>query len=208
MVLSCLYMATRSQKRVVRTRRSLMDAGLSAFTEYGVDASTIEMITERADLGKGTFYRYFSDKETLLLALIEQAVDGLLEAIKKAVGTPRNLEEVLHGLVRGHMDFFLNNREGYVLLFQGRVLLKLDREVGEIGEPYHRYLAGLEALVRPFAPAVDPVKVRRLACAVAGFVSGFLSFAMIAMDPDSLERNIEPMRKAFVDGMMAFMGRP
>ncbi len=184
-----------------------MEAALTTFTEYGVDASTIEMITDRADLGKGTFYRYFSDKETLLLALIEQSVDNLLDAVKKAVGTPQNLEEVLNGLVRGHMNFFLNNREGYVLLFQGRMLLKLDREVADIEEPYLRYLAGIEDLVHPFAPTVEPVKIRRLACAVAGFVSGFLSFAMIVMDPDTLDKNLGPMRKAFVDGMTTFMGR-
>lgn len=202
-----VFMVTRSQKRVVRTKQSLMVGALSAFTEYGIDASTIEMITERADVGKGTFYRHFSGKDEILLALIEEAVDQLLDAIRKAVSARKNLEDVLQGLVRAHMSFFLDNREEYVLLFQGRMLIKLDREITDIEEPYRRYLDGIEALVRPYVPSVEPVRVRRLACAVAGFVSGFLSFAMIAMEPETLEKNLEPIRKAFVDGMTAFMGR-
>ncbi|MBN1816995.1 MAG: TetR/AcrR family transcriptional regulator [Sedimentisphaerales bacterium] len=180
---------------------------MAVFTDCGVDASTIEMITERADLGKGTFYNHFSDKGEILGALIQHAIDQLLEGIGKYSSLSANLEQALEGLVKAHTRFFLDHREGYVLLFQGRVLLKLDREVGEIEEPYLRYLREMENLLQPFVPSVEPVKVRRLACAMAGSVSGFLSFAMITMEAAEIEKNMEPMRKAFVESMIAFMGR-
>ena len=200
----------RTQRRASKTRSRLLKAALSVFAETGTDAATIEMITQRADLGKGTFYRHFADKNEIVGTLIEQCVDDLVEAISRTAGQPRSLQEALDGLVNGHVEFFLSRQEEYILLFQGRVLLRLDREVAnEIEQPYVTYLQRVEELVRPFVPQpVDGLKVRRLACAVAGFVSGYLSFAMITMEPQAVRESMEPMRGAFLGGMIGFMERP
>jgi len=180
------------------------------FAEIGMDAATIEMITQRADLGKGTFYRHFADKNEIVGVLIERCTDDLVEAISQAAGHPKSLREALDGLVNGHMEFFLGHPDEYVLLFQGRMLLKLDRGlVYELDQPYEHYLNRIEELVRPFLPTpVDSIKIRRLACAIAGFVSGFLSFAMITMEPRTVRESIEPMRGAFLGGVVGFMERP
>jgi len=179
------------------------------FAEVGTDAATIEMITQRADLGKGTFYRHFADKSEIIGTLIEQSVDELVEAISRAAGQPRSLQEALDALVNGHVEFFLAHQDEYVLLFQGRMLLKLDRGLPcDIERPYEGYLHRVEELVGPFLPQpVDVVKIRRLACAIAGFVSGFLSFAMITMEPQAVRESIGPMRGAFLSGVVGFMER-
>jgi len=197
----------RTQRRASKTRTRLLKAALSVFAEVGTDAATIEMITQRADLGKGTFYRHFVDKNEIVGALIEQCVSGLLEIISKAVGEPHSLREALDGFVSGHVEFFLSRQEEYILLFQGRMLLKVDRGVTcDIERPYEDYLHCVEELVWPFLPKpVDEVKIRRLACAVTGFVSGFLSFAMITMKPEAVRESMEPMRDAFLGGVLSFM---
>jgi AcrR family transcriptional regulator len=200
----------RTQRRASKTRGRLLKAALSVFAETGTDAATIEMITQRADLGKGTFYRHFADKNEIIGVVIEQCVDDLVDAISRTAGQPRSLQEALDGLINGHVEFFLGRQDEYVLLFQGRVLLRLDREVaGDIEQPYVAYLQRVEELVRPFVPQpVDSLKVRRLACALAGFVSGYLSFAMITMEPQAIRESMEPMRGAFLSGMVGFMERP
>jgi AcrR family transcriptional regulator len=200
----------RTQRRASRTRVRLLKAALSLFAEVGTDAATIEMITQRADLGKGTFYRHFADKNDIVGALIEQCVGDLLGVISHAVGEPHSLQEALDGLVDGHVEFFLSRQDEYILLFQGRMLLKLDRGVAcDIERPYEDYLHCVEELVGPFLPKpVDDVKMRRLACAVTGFVSGFLSFAMITMKPQMVRESIKPMRDAFLGGVVSFMEQP
>jgi AcrR family transcriptional regulator len=200
----------RTQRRASKTRNRLLTAALSVFAETGTDAATIEMITQRADLGKGTFYRHFADKNEIISVLVEQCVNDLVDAISRTAGQPRSLQEALDGLVNVHVEFFLNRQEEYILLFQGRVLLRLDREVAnDIERPYVVYLQRVEELVKPFVPQpVDSLKVRRLACAVAGFVSGYLSFAMITMEPQAVRESMEPMRGAFLSGMIGFMERP
>jgi AcrR family transcriptional regulator len=53
---------TRMQKRARKTRKKLKKAALDVFSEKSVDAATVEEITEKADVGKGTLYQHFADK--------------------------------------------------------------------------------------------------------------------------------------------------
>ncbi len=62
-------------RRVLRTRRALQDALIQLILEKGYDAVTIEEITDRADLGRTTFYLHFRDKEELFM----QAIDTICE---------------------------------------------------------------------------------------------------------------------------------
>ncbi len=71
-------------RRVSRTRRRLKDALFSLILEKGYDSVTIEDITERADLGRTTFYLHYRDKEDLLRESIDAITQELLEQV--AVG--------------------------------------------------------------------------------------------------------------------------
>lgn len=69
----------RPDRRVSRTRRQLRDALFTLILEKGYDAVTVEEITERADLGRTTFYLHYHDKEDLLVESIGELVDDLVE---------------------------------------------------------------------------------------------------------------------------------
>lgn len=71
----------RVDRRVSRTRRQLKSALFALILEKGYDAVTIEDITDRADLGRTTFYLHYKDKEELLLESIKAIADDLLEQI-------------------------------------------------------------------------------------------------------------------------------
>jgi AcrR family transcriptional regulator len=66
--------ATRHERRRRKTRRQLVDASVALVLEKGYEAVTIQDITDRADLGRGTFYLHFKDKEESVWSAIE---DGL-----------------------------------------------------------------------------------------------------------------------------------
>jgi len=50
----------RQSRRVKATRLKLLNAARDMFAEKGFDSTTIDDITERADVGKGTFYYHWS----------------------------------------------------------------------------------------------------------------------------------------------------
>jgi len=51
-------------------RRALMQAAYELFLERGTDKTSIEQITARAKVAKGTFYLYFADKGVLTQSLV------------------------------------------------------------------------------------------------------------------------------------------
>jgi len=63
-------MARRLDRRVQRTRKLLRDAIMSLILEEGYDAISIQDITEKANLGRATFYLHHKDKDELLADLI------------------------------------------------------------------------------------------------------------------------------------------
>jgi len=79
-----LMQEKKPDRRINRTRRMLKDALLSLILEKGYDAVTVEDITERADLGRTTFYLHYKDKEDLLLESIETIANELVKYISQS----------------------------------------------------------------------------------------------------------------------------
>jgi AcrR family transcriptional regulator len=61
----------RTQGR--KTVRRLLDAAATVFASSGYQAATVEQIASEAGVARGTFYKYFTDKLDVLLALAEEA---------------------------------------------------------------------------------------------------------------------------------------
>ncbi len=64
-------MATETGLRGIkkqRTRDALVDAAFALASEHGIDATTVDMIAERAQVSRRTFFRYFSSKEAVVFA--------------------------------------------------------------------------------------------------------------------------------------------
>src|SRR6266700_5592518 len=59
-------------RRTARTRQLLRQASIEVMQEKGFTATSVQEITERANVNRGTFYAHFSDKYALLEALIRE----------------------------------------------------------------------------------------------------------------------------------------
>lgn len=66
-------------RRVQRTRKSLQESFLALILEEGYDEISIQDITEKANLGRATFYLHFKDKDELLLEVMNQLIIDFLE---------------------------------------------------------------------------------------------------------------------------------
>jgi AcrR family transcriptional regulator len=88
----------RRQRRSAEIRERLFRAALSLFAEKGFSETTVEDITEAADVGKGTFFNYFPSKDHLLLAFGEMQLTKLEAAIEAARRTNEPMPEFLRSL--------------------------------------------------------------------------------------------------------------
>ena len=56
------------ERNATRTREHIVAAAIALFVEQGYDATTMEQIAARAEVGTSTLYRYFPTKERLAVA--------------------------------------------------------------------------------------------------------------------------------------------
>ena len=87
-------------RRARRTRRLLKEALFALILEKGYDTVTIEDITDRADLGRTTFYLHYRDKEELLIESIDSMAEELLARLPTPAWYKENAEPGSSGLVR------------------------------------------------------------------------------------------------------------
>jgi AcrR family transcriptional regulator len=197
---------TRQQRRTSQTHTKLLDAARQVFAERGLDLARIDEITERADVGKGTFYYHFGTKGELVNQLIRQVLGELSAAIEVKCNGASKLTEVLDSLMQAHVEFFSARWEDFVLFFQSRSDLALEQGYDGIETPFLEYLERIEKLLERVVKRRLPQAVlRRTACAVAGFVSGYYSFAAIASPDEDIDRMFRPLRRAMVASLATFV---
>lgn len=76
------------KERVKHEReQEILAAARDVFAEHGFEKASIDDITERVGIGKGTVYLHFSSKEDILLALMQQTVETLVDTCRTALAT-------------------------------------------------------------------------------------------------------------------------
>ena len=79
---------SRRERKKMETRQALLQAAWTLFRDQGFDEATIQEITERADVAKGTFFNYFSSKDALLGEVLLWRFSQLHEALDTGRGAP------------------------------------------------------------------------------------------------------------------------
>lgn len=109
---------SRHERRRLQTRKLLMQATLQLVLEKGFDAISIQDITDRADLGRGTFYIHFKDKEEVVWTAFQELFRELEQEAHNQLD--RNMPQVeYYGLLNifRHAE---NNRDLYRVMFGGQ----------------------------------------------------------------------------------------
>lgn len=88
----------RRERRTAETRERLFRAALDLFAKKGFAETTVEDITEAADVGKGTFFNYFPSKEHILLAFGEMQLAKLEAAVKEVRTSGESMPQFLRSL--------------------------------------------------------------------------------------------------------------
>jgi AcrR family transcriptional regulator len=88
----------RRARRSAETRERLFRAALDLFAIKGFTETTVEDITESADVGKGTFFNYFPSKDHILLAFGEMQLAKLESAVLEARASHEPMPQFLGSL--------------------------------------------------------------------------------------------------------------
>ena len=70
------------EKKAQKVREAIYDAMLTLAERNGYDAATLEQVAERAEVGISTVYRYFANKDAILLDPIESNLTALADQFR------------------------------------------------------------------------------------------------------------------------------
>ncbi|GMV94756.1 MAG: hypothetical protein AMXMBFR82_45340 [Candidatus Hydrogenedentota bacterium] len=89
----------RRDRRKAEVRARIIDASLELFSKQDYVDTTVEQITEAADVGKGTFFNYFDCKEQVLSGLSVRQLARIEDAVDQAIRDERPAKETLRRLL-------------------------------------------------------------------------------------------------------------
>lgn len=112
-------LAERRTEEILRSARRI-------FAQNGYRCTKIEQIADDLSIGKGTLYRYFTDKKSLFLAVYAQGMIELSKTISAKVDPISNPPEKIAAAVRTYFGFFDKNKELIEIMMQVRSEFKED----------------------------------------------------------------------------------
>lgn len=135
----------RVERKQQQTRARLLHVALGLFHEEGIYWTKIEDITERADIGKGTFYKYLPTKEAVLLALLQHGLEELSAQIRERTRSGLDESQIIEQVIDAQFDFYLQRPE-YLLLFHQVKPHRLERYIASDDPDFERKAADIIGL--------------------------------------------------------------
>jgi len=105
------------------TRDDILDAAAQIFSQKGYHAASMQDIAQAVNLQKASLYHHISSKQEILLALLDRALDILIEHLEKVISQPLPADEKLRQAMRSYLQYILEHRDlASVLLLEHRSL--------------------------------------------------------------------------------------
>jgi AcrR family transcriptional regulator len=93
-------------------RNQILDAARKLLISQGLEKISISKISKEAQLGVGTIYFYYKNKEEIFIALQEEGLGFLFSAIQQIQGKQLNSREKLKEVAAAYYNFS-QNQQGY-----------------------------------------------------------------------------------------------
>jgi AcrR family transcriptional regulator len=193
--------ATGKRERTKQANRAaILEAARDVFAEIGYGAASVRDIVRRTDLATGTFYNYFPDKESVLVAVLDETAGEARERVRAARRAGATLEAFVRDGFRAYFQFLIEDR---------RTSRLLSRNAGTIRALFDEpsLVAGVEELAEDLRAGVDAglipehdVEYMAASMVGAGFEVGARMLDSPQPDP---ERATEFVSSLFIAGLRA-----
>ena len=107
--------------RRAELKRIILLQALSCFLEKGIEATTIEMIRDRAEASVGVIYHHFKNKEGIISALFFVALDDQSQHREEALQQATSLQQGIISIVESYIDWVEQNPDFARFLYAARL---------------------------------------------------------------------------------------
>jgi AcrR family transcriptional regulator len=201
-------------RRIQRTRQALRAALLELIKEKGFDSLSVEEITERANLGRATFYLHYKDKEDLLLEEFREIARNRVQVLSEIPVLIWKSNQGQMELADNHtpiMPLLLvfehasQNADLYRILLRGHSSQRIIEQIREI------IVQSINEIVRTRQQTESPprppeVPVEMLAAYFSGALMSTLNWWLEQTEPRRPEEMARNFQHLFFPGVMQVMG--
>jgi len=196
----------RKEREKLARRAEIQGAARTVFAEKGFEAATLEEIAERAELGKGTIYSYFENKEALFFSLIEEIMEGQAEILKEIHAGSGTAPEKLALVIRKFVPYFRERKDLFRILMgqSGGLTGKIRDEVRQKYFETHRHnLAPLVAIVRDGTERRELKDFSPMAMAyvIVGLIHGAMFPLVVSQEVKDEEEIIRTITEVLLNGV-------
>lgn len=203
--------STRRERERQQRRDAIIEAAEGLFSEKGFEGTTMQEISDRVELSKGTIYLYFKSKEELYLSVCINSVAGFGESLEAAVMGVRDLESRIKAVYLAYIRHSLEQPAVFRVLrdtFLERVRLNLSKSaIDEISAFIKGWLENESRLIQEgidsgvFDGNLDPYAFSLSAWRMS---TGLIELALLedpgVVDPEHLEAVFESSIGLLVKG--------
>jgi|SRR5690625_3058290 len=168
-------------------RQEILNAATESFSLFGYKATTMGQVAKLANVGKGTIYTFFKNKEELFDEIIMKLIQDMESAANDAIDPDQPIEENVHHALYNMLEFRLDHQ----------LTIKLIQEQRDIGTPVvENVMKKVEASILAFIQekikrAIEKGEMKQADPEVIAFVLLKVYIALIF----DWEKNHEPLSK-------------
>jgi AcrR family transcriptional regulator len=199
--------ATPTTKKGLQTRAKILDGAREVFASVGYVEARMTEISVAAGLSTGGLYRYFTDKQDVFAALIEDLHEELYRASgKTTVSFKEDPRGALRDANRGYIEHYFENRDVMRAFIEAASVESRFREIWWNMRQRHvsRFATALRA---EGIYAIDGVKVElvseAMACMVEQCCYVWFAHAEMRDAPVSVDEAVDVVTNAWHAGTMA-----
>lgn len=131
---------TRRERKKERTRTDLIECAVALFREKGFTETSIDEITEKADVSKGTLYNHFQDKESILVGYFQNKIATSSNEFRAKLLAHKNIEVRLNALLDFVFQILIDDLDLASIYFRYRL-----NDLSALSDARQR--SGIETLV-------------------------------------------------------------
>ncbi len=168
-------------------KRAIVDAATKSFASFGYKATTMDQVAKMANVGKGTIYTFFKNKEELFDDIVSNLICEMKQVAEEAIDSDLPFFENVHRALYSILEFRKEHQ----------LTIKLIQEEREVGTPaVHEVLQKIDTAVISFIKskleaAIQKGEIRPCDPELTAFVMLRLYIALIF----DWEKNHEPLEK-------------
>ena len=185
-------------------RMAILEQAIRAFAELGFRGTDVQVIADRAGVGKGTVYRYFGNKQDLFWATtfeVFERLDRYLDAAMRGIESPARQ---LRAACLAYAKFYESQPQYLELIVQDRAEFR--------GAAPDDLRQRHEKMVDHFAEIIDrgvtlgefrPLDIRKTILSLGGVLYGTVVFGGYSLGNHTIVEMAEYAVDTFLEGISA-----